>query len=550
MTSNPSFPLGERARAWAIAMTRQPSVNGSEGEIRFPGWLKQQIELSPHLGSAAACMTFLLPVVGDQAGRCCLGLLVRGRGPQTVVLTGHFDTVAVEDFGDLVGLACDPERLAPCLLDRLRAKASPSQSEQRAIADLEHGDFIPGRGLLDMKAGLAAGLAVCEAHACEPEARGNLLFLAVPDEEASSVGMRQVAASLAGLATQHRLDLLAAINLDSIADDGDGTAGRAIALGSIGKLLLTAFVVGRPAHACYPFAGINAGALAGAIAAAVEWAPGLTDGTRGVEGVAATLLSLKDSKAHYDVTTPSHVFASWNALSFGRAPAELLDAFRAICAEAIASISDRLTERAGSRGATLAPIEIPIIDFAVLKQDALAGGAAPTARFEAEAHRLAASNLSLPEQCRLLTEHLLVECGRSGPLVVIGFGSMPYLPVALSRTASARRLAVAVDAARLAVGQRHGTAIGTISHFPGISDLSFLGEADLGAVPVIAANTPVFGHAIHWPAVGAVAGLPAINAGPWGRDYHTPLERLHAPHAFEVLPVLVQEIAGRLMQSM
>jgi arginine utilization protein RocB len=32
------------------------------------------------------------------------------------------------------------------------------------------------------------------------------------------------------------------------------------------------------------------------------------------------------------------------------------------------------------------------------------------------------------------------------------------------------------------------------------------------------------------------AGLPCINIGPWGRDYHHRLERLHAPYAFETLP--------------
>jgi arginine utilization protein RocB len=31
-------------------------------------------------------------------------------------------------------------------------------------------------------------------------------------------------------------------------------------------------------------------------------------------------------------------------------------------------------------------------------------------------------------------------------------------------------------------------------------------------------------------------GWPAINIGPWGRDYHTPLERLHVPYAFQTLP--------------
>ena len=136
---------------------------------------------------------------------------------------------------------------------------------------------MPGRGLLDMKAGLAAGLAALEAFAAEPEPVSNLLFVAVPDEEVNSVGARELARSIPEIEAQHALRIIAAINLDAITDDEDSTSGRSIALGSVGKLLLTAFVVGRSSHACYPLAGINVAALAGAIAAEIEWSPDLTD---------------------------------------------------------------------------------------------------------------------------------------------------------------------------------------------------------------------------------------------------------------------------------
>jgi arginine utilization protein RocB len=73
--------------------------------------------------------------------------------------------------------------------------------------------------------------------------------------------------------------------------------------------------------------------------------------------------------------------------------------------------------------------------------------------------------------------------------------------------------------------------------------MSFLGQADESEVPAIAANTPAWGAGLHWPAGPAFAGIPIVNAGPWGRDYHTVLERLNAPYAFQVLPDLIAEIA-------
>jgi arginine utilization protein RocB len=62
--------------------------------------------------------------------------------------------------------------------------------------------------------------------------------------------------------------------------------------------------------------------------------------------------------------------------------------------------------------------------------------------------------------------------------------------------------------------------------------VSFFGEA-AGDLSVVAANTPIWGQGFTMPEPG---NWPAINIGPWGRDYHTPLERLHAPYAFNTLP--------------
>jgi arginine utilization protein RocB len=84
-----------------------------------------------------------------------------------------------------------------------------------------------------MKSGLAAGLAVLEAFAAEPDRGGNLLFLAVPDEEANSAGARSAAQALPDLAARLSLRFDAAVNLDALVDDGDGEIGRSVALGPL-----------------------------------------------------------------------------------------------------------------------------------------------------------------------------------------------------------------------------------------------------------------------------------------------------------------------------
>ena len=74
--------------------------------------------------------------------------------------------------------------------------------------------------------------------------------------------------------------------------------------------------------------------------------------------------------------------------------------------------------------------------------------------------------------------------------------------------------------------------LSTVRYFPGISDMSFFGESS-GDLSACAAEYADLGHQLHH---AQSAGFPCINIGPWGRDYHHWLERLHAPYAFETLP--------------
>lgn len=513
--------IAAAARAWAIELTERPSVNGTADEAAFGPWLAGRIaERLP-----AEVWTVALP--GDP--RVAVAALRRGSGAQTALLTGHYDTVRTEDYGELMPLACRPEPLRRALLERLRRRAA-TVAETLALRDLESGAFLPGRGLLDMKGGLAAGLAALEAWDGQD---GNLLFLAVPDEEASSAGARAAARALPAMLDERGLVLVAAINLDSLVTDDDGAAGRCVALGTVGKLLPSALVIGRPAHAAEALRGLNAGALAAAIVTEMEWTPELTDG----EAAPPTLLGLGDHRAAYDVTMPDRVWAYWNVMTLERSPAAVLDRFEALCRRSLAKAATELAARGGQ-----VPTELPVVRFEALREEADESAVAAVAR------AVAAQGLDLPEQCRRITEAAWAASGRQGPAVVIGLASLPYLPTRLQGPSDERlRRAVERAAAKVAVRQR--TTIGTRPFFPGISDMSFLGRIDEAAVPLIAANTPAWGHGIAWPAGAAALSVPAVNIGPWGRDYHTPLERLHVPYAFEVLPELLLATVAELFAS-
>ena len=153
-----------------------------------------------------------------------------------------------------------------------------------------------------------------------------------------------------------------------------------------------------------------------------------------------------------------------------------------------------------------------------------------------------AAEADLPERCRRVTVALWERSGRAGPAVVLGLGSMPYLATGITDEAVLGRLrSFLADAPA-----RHGVTLSETAYFAGISDMSFFGQADDRVLSELAAETPVWAQAVKL-GPGALAQVPTVNLGPWGRDYHTPWERTHVDYAFRVLPALVEDLARRLL---
>ena len=497
-----SSVLANRARALALLLTSWPSVTGTAEEAAF----------APKLAASLAHFDTvkLSPVSGNDHPRANVFALKRGRGRRTIVLTGHFDVVPVDDYGPLKHLAFTPEKLMPEIVTRLRLTGE----NPAALTDFESGDFLPGRGLLDMKAGLAAGIAVIEAYGGD----ANLLFVAVCDEEDRSAGARAAAPELKSFAAEHDLDIALVINLDAISDQGDGSRGRVVALGSIGKQLLTAFVAGKEAHASYPQDGANAAYLAAELVTELELSAELAELTGEEYAAPPTALHAKDLKQGYNVTTPAACWLYWNTLQHRRG------------AEDVFAIALKLARRAMARAAEKVKRQVPVITYAEL------AACVDPALLKAKAEELAKlTALDFPERAKILTQFAFAHSGLAGPFVVMGFGSIPYPAVTLASPELEREIMTTVQPFGLS----------SVRYFAGISDMSFLGEAS-GDLSVVAENTPVWGSSFTMP---EAAGYPAINIGPWGRDYHHWLERLHAPYAFEILPRVLLEVIEAVAAS-
>ncbi|WP_459355896.1 M20/M25/M40 family metallo-hydrolase [Roseibium sp. M-1] len=477
--------------------------------------------------------------------------VVRGKGRKTLALTGHYDTVSVTNYHELAGLSRDPHALKDALIDDLSGRDLNAQ-ETKALSDLMAGNFLPGRGMLDMKSGLAAGITVLERYASLEERAGNLMLCCSPDEERDSRGMRALRNWLPELTRDMQLDLAGAINMDVSSDQGDGSEGRAVFAGTIGKLMPFALVVGQSSHASYPYEGVSAQLVGAEILRSIEANPELCDQDDAAVSPPPICIEARDLRQVYEVTTPERTWLAFNWLYHSLTPEDLFARFRARVEAASQAVIERsaanaraFAEKSGMP-ATPDPAALRVITYAELRAVAAAriGDGFGEALRTKEAELKAVDNpLTVSRE---LTDWLVTRAGLSGPLAVVGFASLHY------------------PATRLDPGHPHDAALqraitetlasrdGDLSrrvkwrpYFEGISDMSFFGQPRSETAGTVAENTPA-PWLIDQPVDDALR-CPMVNIGPWGREFHQKLERVHMPYAFDELPKILAGICDRML---
>lgn len=437
--------------------------------------------------------------VGD--GRRVVWARLRGRGGPALLMLGHLDTVGALDYAALgsASLAFDPSALRARLLESRGGSHAPQLASDLAEERRRPGTWMFGRGALDMKSGLAAGVAALERLASAPPA-GDVWLVVTPDEEHESAGMLAAVPQLAKLTPR----FAGALNLDY-------TTEPAAYAGVIGKALVGIWVRGVPTHAGDPFAGLDAIQLAAGIARRLSSSSALRDAWNGRLAPPPVALRLRDLKARYDVQTAGEALMEWNVLSYAR---PLETTLAQIERETRASLDELTTEMRALSG-----------DSAAWHTEAVVRGIAtlPAGRDETPREGEDARAFSL----RVVRERVAA-AGIEGPIVVT-YVLPPFYPAAQPRSSPW------ITAASAAL-EREG--VPTRPFFPFISDASYLSVR--GMPPDLGTHMPSWLRGYRLP-VDAMAALDleVLNLGPWGRDAHGVGERVHAEWAFERLPGLI-----------
>ncbi|HYM82158.1 MAG TPA: M20/M25/M40 family metallo-hydrolase [Candidatus Limnocylindria bacterium] len=528
--SDPLEPA--RVRALAEALIAVPSVSPDpEGERACAERIRAALPADIEHG------TWTTP-----DGRPIIWAFLRGDSYRTVVLLGHVDTVGVAEYGALgdehgVGVAFRPEALRRRLLEH--DCSLNSDAALRALSDLEEerrapGTWMFGRGALDMKSGIAAGLAALAALARAPERQGSVLFVACPDEEHESAGMRVAVGELLRMRDERSLRLLGVLNLDF------GSQPAAYA-GVVGKLLIGLWVLGEPTHVSEPFRGADPARLAAAIVTRATLADELVERWGELEGAPPVVLRLRDLKEAYNVQTAREAVIELNAMTMARPLATTLEAVRGVVVEALRDFvrtrharspsGEGDGRRFGSRGddGARAALDTQVLLYPdLLRRAGRDPSHDPLADVDGDP---AAASLGAREKTLDRVRRLAAEARLSGPAVVI-YLLPPYYPHA------------APGEGPLCIAARRALAredIPVLPFYPHISDASYVAWRGEPAAQV-AEHLPALGREYELPwAAAAALDLDVVNLGPWGRDAHGLFERVHAPYAFARLPRLIVE---------
>ncbi|MFO6496117.1 MULTISPECIES: M20/M25/M40 family metallo-hydrolase [Bacillus] len=530
----------EELKQLLVSLIQYESISGTAGEVALAEYMYNVLKERSYFQKHPEHLK-LHPM---KDGRWFLTALVKqSTKKNTVLLISHFDVVDTADYGEFQHMACKP----PELMDALTEKKE--SLPDRVKKDLESGEWLFGRGSMDMKAGLTVQLSMLE-RAMNGEFDGNLLLITVPDEEVNSQGMIEAVPTLKAWEKAFDLQYTSCLNSEPMFEQYPGDPKHYVYSGSIGKVLAGFFCKGIETHVGEPFSGLNANLMVSEINRLLELSADYCEEVDGEVTPPPVNLMQKDLKEAYSVQTPHTAVSLFNVLTMKRSAEELHQLLMDTAKKAAANIKANMERKAldFQRFAAFTPIErtISVLTFGELWDRAKE----KAGRAEAERilHFAFANRGELGDRdfSTKLVSDLASLCKDDTPMIVL-FYSPPFYPAVSSKDDPLIRKVIGevTDYAE----ERYGFEFQEIQYFPGLSDLSYL-QLQKQSISAFTDNMPLFNHGYSLPSGQENAlFVPVINIGPVGKDPHKWTERLHVPFSFGKLPDLLQFAIQRLLSS-
>ncbi|KYO65364.1 M20/M25/M40 family metallo-hydrolase [Thermovenabulum gondwanense] len=532
-------------------LTAQSSIVGTEGELEIAKIIYQELKGFDYFKKNPQNLR-ICDVRNDALRRKNVIAVVRGekeKTSDTVILIGHMDTVGIEDYGNLKDYALNP--------DELKEKLLSKNLDEETKRDIYSEDWLFGRGIFDMKAGLAVEIGLLKFITENiKDFRGNIVFLAVADEEGNSKGVLSAVEDLLNLQKEYGFNYIAVLDTDYMAPKFTGDEKKYIYIGTVGKLLPCFYIYGRETHVGQAFEGLDANLLASEILKEVDLSFELSDVVENEASLPPISLALKDLKREYSVQTVNEAYIYLNYSTHISTPDKVMEKLKEKAYKAFNNAINKLNEeyekycRAAGLPFKKLPFEAKVLTFDEMYSEVKkeTGG-----RID---EILSKKKKELLEQAvdeRIYSLEIVREVHKNWsykmPSVVLYF-SPPYYPhiYVKSEDEKGERLITAIKKAVEKVKLQYDYNFEVKKFYPYISDLSYFalpGERE--AIKVLTKNMPGYGEIYSLPVESIQKlNLPVANIGPFGKDAHKFTERLNITYSFEVLPELIELVIKNL----
>ncbi|WP_052461680.1 M20/M25/M40 family metallo-hydrolase [Sporosarcina koreensis] len=543
-------PLTTEQRLEAITkhLVGIPSINGTSGEVEVAGELFRILSSFPYFQEHPEHL-WMQPVENDPIGRKNVFAFVEGKSfsKKTIIYHSHIDTVGVEDFGQLKDSAFSPDALAEFF--------SSYENDDELRRDAQSGDWMFGRGAVDMKSGAAVHM-VNLLHFSEhrDELEGNLLLLLNGDEESEHRGIIGALAELNRLQAEQGLEYALAINTDFITPLYDGDPHRYIYTGAAGKILPCFHIYGREVHVGDTLSGIDPNFIAAKLTERFHNRYELAEQIEGELVLPPTCLYQRDTKDIYTVQTASSSHLYFNYFVYEDTPGEILGKLlretKNVCAETEQYLQEQFQQYIRFTGLPTRDLswEIDVVTYEEYMQQLIEQGIDVQPIIE---QAIADSKSDDFREISFEIAGALQEADPAKKARVIVFFAPPFLPHNYLKTDVARDAAIqeTLTAILAEASAATGEQFALKKFFPYLADGSFLSihETEDELAPLLN-NLPEWETFFPIP-YKAIQGLdiPSVNMGVYGKDGHKWTERLYKPYSFGVLPGLIRTATVALL---
>lgn len=492
-------------------------------------------------------------IENDALNRNVSYAFLKGRGQDTIVFIHHNDIVGVEDFKLLKKYAFSPKELKAQLL---RIKNTLSEDAKK---DLEDDTFIFGRGVCDMKGGGSIQIALLKRYSELENFNGNIVLIAVPDEENLSAGMRSAVRLLSELQDKYNLKYKLMINTEPHQRKDDETG--VFSEGSVGKIMPFVYVRGYLAHAGKVFEGLNPIHIMSKIVSRTELNMDFSDVVGKEAAPPPTWLYLKDSKEQYDVSMPLSVKGCFGILTLNQTPQSILEKVKNICEESFDEVIDDMNNSfrrfAKATGLPLKYLqwESKVVNFQELFKEAEAAYGDEFIReynkeLEILGKKLKGNEISIIHCNFELIEFIYGYIDDIKPRIVYGL-IPPYYPNVSNLFIDDldENVSSLSDNLKKFTKEEFNQNYNTEYFYTGISDLSYSSIEKSGEIyKALEESMPLLGQFYNVPVeLIEKISMPCINIGPWGKDFHKMTERVNKEDLYIRTPRIINKAISLIL---